>query len=97
VTSSSPRISPRLAVVVERLAERGERPAEIRRRVGVEADRLGLPHPSYETVRKLAAEWRTRPRYPTAAEVLADVAFRVRPPEAILDQLAGTLPPKPPK
>ncbi|HET7045981.1 MAG TPA: hypothetical protein VFI37_14125 [Gaiellaceae bacterium] len=97
MTSSSPRISPRLAALVELLAERGERPAEIRRRVGDEADRLGLPHPSYETVRRIAREWRTRPRYPTAAEVLADVAFRVRPPDAIVDQLAGTLPPKRPK
>lgn len=97
MTSSSPRISPRLAALVELLAERGERPAEIRRRVGEEAERLGLPHPSYETVRKLASEWRARPRYPTTAEILSDVAFRVRPPEAILDQLAGTLPPKRPK
>ena len=97
MTDSSPRISPRLAALVERLAERGEPAAEIRRRVGEEADRLGLPHPSYESVRKIAREWRTRPRYPTAAEVLADVAFQVRPPTAIVEQLAGNLPPKPPK
>ncbi len=90
----SPRISPRLVALVERLAGQSLSTAEIRRRVGVEAERLGLAQPSYETVRRLVAEHRAAPRYPTLTEVALDVAFQVRPPEAVLDQLAGTLPPK---
>jgi hypothetical protein len=33
---------------------------------------------------------------PSAGAVLLDIAFRVRPPIALLDYLAGTLPPRPP-
>jgi hypothetical protein len=64
--------------------------AELRRRVGTEAERLGLARPSYERVRILAHENRARRGRATTTDVLLDVAMRVRPPEAILDHLAGT-------
>ena len=63
--------------------------AEVCRRLGSAADRLGLPRPSYERVRVLVHEARTQHAYPSTASVLADVALRARPPEALLDHLAG--------
>jgi hypothetical protein len=64
--------------------------AETCRRVGEQADQLGLPRPSYERIRMLVHEARRmRDRGPSTASVLFDVATRVRPPEAILDHLSG--------
>ena len=63
--------------------------AETCRRVGAEADRIGVARPSYERVRLLVHESRRIRRGPSTARVLADVAFRVRPPEAVLDHLSG--------
>ncbi|HEY7706051.1 MAG TPA: hypothetical protein VH968_02640 [Gaiellaceae bacterium] len=63
--------------------------AEVSRRVGDEAHRLGLTRPSYQRVRVLVHESRRLRRGPTTASVLMDVAFRVRPPEAIVDHLSG--------
>jgi hypothetical protein len=63
--------------------------AETCRRVGAEADRIGLARPSYERVRLLVHEARRIRRGPGTARVLADVAFRVRPPEAVLDHISG--------
>lgn len=63
--------------------------AETCRRVGREADRIGLARPSYERVRLLVHESRRIRRGPSTASVLADVAFRVRPPEAVLDHISG--------
>jgi hypothetical protein len=89
VVPSAPRISPRLRAALERIDD-GELPiAEIRRRVGAEADRLGLPRPSYERVRELVHESRRLRAQITTGEVLLDVAFRVRPPDALVDQISG--------
>jgi hypothetical protein len=44
-------------------------------------------------VRLLVHDARERDLYPSTAEVLLDVALRLRPPIAIGDHLAGTLPP----
>jgi len=61
--------------------------------VGSEAERLGLPRPSYERVRVLVHALRTArrkaQRRPSTASVLLDVAMRVRPAEALLDHIAG--------
>jgi len=89
----APRISPRLRAEIERLADASLSAAEITRAVGAKAERLGLRRPSYEQVRKLAREHRRRPRPPSTTDVLLDVAFRVRPPNAIVSHLAGTDPP----
>ncbi|HMB17721.1 MAG TPA: hypothetical protein VKO41_00265 [Gaiellaceae bacterium] len=65
--------------------------AETYRRVGAEAERLGFTRPSYERIRVLVQQerrWR-RSRGPSTTSVLIDVAFRVRPPEAVLDHLSG--------
>jgi hypothetical protein len=88
-TKFAPRISPRLQAEIERLAEAPLSSAEICRRVGVKAERLGLPRPSYQRVRALVREARRRPRRPTTTDVLLDVVFRVRPVDALLDHQAG--------
>jgi len=94
MTDCAPRLSPRLLAAIERLDDGKMAIAELRRLVGAEAQRLGLPCPSYERVRVLADELRTRRAEPTTAEVLWDVTTRVRPPDAILKHMAGTLPAK---
>jgi hypothetical protein len=65
--------------------------AETYRRVADEAERLGLTRPSYERIRVLVHQSRRwkRDRGPSTTSVLVDVAFRVRPPEAVLDHLSG--------
>lgn len=54
----APRISPRLLAAIVRLARSSLTPAEITRRLGTEAERRGLPRPSYEQVRVLVREAR---------------------------------------
>jgi hypothetical protein len=86
---SAPRIGPRLLRAIERLAAKDWPIAEINRRVGAEAEALGVPRPSYERVRMLVHRTRRLRRQPTLAEVAVDVAFRARPPDAILDHVSG--------
>jgi len=89
VPTSAARIPDRLLDAIERIDD-GKLPlAEISRRVGAEADRLGLTRPSYQRVRVLVHESRRLRRGPTTASVLLDVAMRTRPPEAVLDHVSG--------
>jgi hypothetical protein len=85
----APRISPRLLEALVRFDRRDVPIAETCRRIGAEAERLGLPRPSYERVRELVHESRRMRRGPTTASILVDVAFRTRPPEALVDHLSG--------
>ena len=85
----APRISPKLLEAIVRFDKRTVPIAETCREVGREAERLGLPRPSYERIRELVHEARRIRRGPSTASVLVDVALRVRPPEAIADQLSG--------
>jgi hypothetical protein len=99
----APRLSPRLLEAIARLDDERVPIAEVCRRVGTEADRLNLPRPSYQRVRELVhvvrQARRERRRRPSTSAVLLDVAFRVRPPAAILDHVSGVgvpLNPRPP-
>ncbi|MEX2211781.1 MAG: hypothetical protein WD689_08485 [Gaiellaceae bacterium] len=89
----APRLSPRLLESIARFDDPGLPIAEVCRRVGEEAARLGLFRPSYERVRELVHAVRharrLKSRRPSTAAVLLDVAFRVRPPEALLDHVSG--------
>jgi hypothetical protein len=85
----APRISPRLLEAIVRFDSTSVPIAETCRRVGSEADRLGLTRPSYQRVRVLVHRSRMLRRGPTTATVLTDIAFRVRPPEALVDHLSG--------
>jgi hypothetical protein len=85
----APRISPRLRNEIEGLAAKSYTSAEICREVGEAAERLGLRRPSYEQVRALVREVRRRPRTATTGEVLLDIAFRVRHPDAFIEHVSG--------
>jgi hypothetical protein len=90
--SFAPRVDSRLVAAAERLDSPGTPVAETNRRLGLVAAELGLVRPSYEEVRRIVCESRLRGRKPTAGDVLLDIAFRTRPPEALLDYLTDTLP-----
>jgi hypothetical protein len=85
----APRISPRLRNEVERLAAKPHRSAEICREVGETAERLGLRRPSYEQVRAIVRETRRRPTAASTGDVLLDIAFRVRHPDAFIEHVSG--------
>jgi hypothetical protein len=85
----APRISPKLLEAIVRFDDRRTPIAETSRRVGREAERLGLPRPSYERIRELVHELRSIRRGPSTASVLVDIAFRLRPPDALVDHLSG--------
>ena len=85
----APRFSPRLIDAIVRLDDRRIPIAEVNRRVGQEAERLGLRRPSYQRVRVLVHQLRRVRRQPTTAAVLLEVAVRARPPEAFLDHVSG--------
>ena len=79
----APRLSPRLLDFIETVSARRIPIAEINRLVGAEAERLGLPRPSYQRVRVLVHEARgLRRSHVSAAEILIDVATRTRSPYA---------------
>lgn len=90
----APRLHPRLFAAIVRLDDATVRIAETHRRVGELAERYGLPRPSYERVRMIVHRARREPVYPTTTEVLVDIAFQTCPPQAIGEQLAGTVPPR---
>lgn len=85
----APRIGKELLEAVVRHDKRTHPIAETCRRVGADAERLGQARPSYQRIRELVHESRRLRRGPTTASVLADVALRIRPPEAVVDHLSG--------
>jgi hypothetical protein len=89
--SFAPRIDSRLVAAAERLDGPTTPIAETNRRVGLVAGELGLIRPSYE--RMIVNRSRRHGRQSTAGDVLVEIAFRSRPPSAILDHLVGILPP----
>jgi hypothetical protein len=90
----APRISHRLLRALVRLDNPRVAIAEINRRVGREAARLGLPRPSYQRVRVLLHQARAIRRRPSTAQVLVEVCSRARPPAALLDHAAGVALPR---
>jgi hypothetical protein len=89
VLSFAPRIPQRLLDEIERQSSRSVPIAEMNRCVGRAAAAMGLYSPSYEQVRVLVhAARRLRRGGPTPVSTVAmQVAFRVKPPEAILLRL----------
>jgi hypothetical protein len=85
----APRIRKELLEAVVRHDKRTHPIAETCRRVGADAERLGLTRPSYQRIRELVHQARRLRRGPTTASVLVDVAFRVRSPEAVVDHPSG--------
>jgi hypothetical protein len=95
VLSFAPRIPRRLLDEIERQSQRRVPIAEMNRCVGRAADRMGLYRPSYEQVRTLVhtARGLRNAGPPPVSTVACQVAFRVKPPEAILLRLLA--PPAP--
>ena len=90
----APRISPKLLDAIVRIDDRRLPIAEVNRRVGRIAWKLGLPKPSYQRVRELVNAARAIRRGPTTARVFLDVMLRTRPPDALIDHLSTVgLPP----
>jgi hypothetical protein len=86
---AAPRITPRLEAAIARADDPFVPIAEVCRRAGAAAEELGLPRPSYESVRAYVHRARRRRREPGTATFVADVIFRVRPPTAVLDHASG--------
>jgi len=91
----APRLSRRLLEEIERQSGRKVPIADMNRCVGEAAIAMGLPRPSYERVRVLVhTARRLRAHAPASVSTVAiDVAFRARPPEAVL--LHFLAPPRP--
>jgi len=89
VLAFAPRISPRLLRALDRLDDPRLPFAELNRRLGVEAERLGLRRPSYQRVRELLHRLRGLRRGPSMGRLLVEIALRARPAEAFLDRIAG--------
>jgi hypothetical protein len=89
VLAFAPRFSPRLIDAIVRLDDRRVPIAEVNRRVGQEAERLGVRRPSYQRVRVLVHQLRRVRKRPRTAAVLLEVAVRARPPDAFLDHISG--------
>jgi hypothetical protein len=87
--AAAPRINRRLLEALVRFDDRLLPIAEIHRRVGEEADRLGLARPSYQRIRVLLHQSRRARRGPTSTSVLFDVLAGARPPDAIVDHAVG--------
>ena len=85
----APRISPRLLSALARIDDGRLSFAEVNRRLGAEAERLCLLRPSYQRVRVLVHLLRRLRVGPSAAQVLWEVAWRVRPLEVVLDLVSG--------
>jgi hypothetical protein len=91
MANAAPRISPRLLAAIDDAARRDATVADICRTIGAEAQRLGLPRPSYEQVRRYVHASRRRRRLkPSAAQLALEVAYRAKPYDAVLERLAGT-------
>jgi hypothetical protein len=87
VVRQAPKIDEKLVGALARLDDPTLSIAEINRRLGEIAEHLGLVRPSYQQVRVIVHELRRNERSPQLDETLLDVAFRNRPPTALLDYL----------
>lgn len=87
-TTFAPRIAPKVVDAIARLDDRSVPIAEVNRRVGAAAQRMGYTRPSYQRVRVLVHLIRAvRRRRRSTARVITEVGLRVRPPEALWNHL----------
>ena len=78
----APRYDPRIVVALRMLDDRSQPVAEVCRRVGAAAERLGLHRPSYVHLRRLLVAMRdeedaARERREAMRELLAETATKV--------------------
>jgi hypothetical protein len=88
VAPQAPRIDPRLVAAIPHLDDPAGPIAETCRRVGALAEAIGVPRPSYQQLRLLVHQMRGRQAARRAAlDLILDVQFRRRPPDALLELL----------
>lgn len=84
----APRISRRLLQAIVRFDDRSLPIAETYRRVGAEAERLGLTRPSYQRIRELVHEARSVRRGPSPVDFLRlSLALKAGNPDVVVDLL----------
>jgi len=88
MSGASPRVDSRLVAALRRLDDGALPIAELHRRVGAVAERLGLSQPSYESTRLLVRDLRAGREHPGVGELLLDIALRTRSPDQILAELS---------
>ena len=86
MVASAPRLDPRVTRLVAKLDDTARPIAATARLVATEAEQLGCARPSYERIRQLVHVHRAQ-RRPSVAEIVRDVSFRTRPPDALLELL----------
>jgi len=93
VPRAAPRIPPELIDAIGCFDDGSLPIAELWRLSGVAAVRLGVPQPSYQQVRLWVHEIRgggwNGPTWGSAAKVAVEVALRLKPPEALVEHVAG--------
>jgi hypothetical protein len=90
MVTMAPRISRGLIEAIVRFDDRGRPIAETYRRVGAEAERLGLTRPSYQRIRELVHEARSIRRGPTAGDFLRlALAMKAGNPDELIESLRG--------
>ena len=88
--ASAPRLDSRLLAALARL-DKPDRPiADTHRALGMVADRLGVPRPSYQRTRMVVHLIRAGRTPNEVADVLLDIALRNKPPEALAEVLSRT-------
>ncbi len=83
----APRISHRLIEAIVRLDDRNRPIAETYRRIGDEADRMGLTRPSYQRIRELVHEARRIRRGPNMVDLLRIMTTPLEGPDDIVDRM----------
>jgi hypothetical protein len=90
VIPMAPRISRRLVEAIVRFDDRSRPIAETYRRVGQEAELLGLTRPSYQRIRELVHEARSIRGGPTASDWLRLLlAPQTKNPDELIEALRG--------
>jgi hypothetical protein len=89
LTKCGPRIDERLVAAIARLDDPTLPIAATNRRLGVVAEGLGLIRPSYQQVRVIVHELRSRKRSSRLGETLLDIAYGMRTLEQVLRVLEG--------
>jgi hypothetical protein len=88
MVTMAPRISGRLIEAILRFDDRSRPIAETNRRVGAEAERLGLTRPSYQRVRELVHQVRNlRPRW-SVSDLVRIVCMPLKGTDDAIERLA---------
>jgi len=84
LTTCGPRVDERLVAALARLDDPTLPIAETNRRLGVVAEGLGLIRPSYQQVRVIVHELRSRRQSSRLGDTLLEIAYGMRTQEQIL-------------